>query len=59
MNASPKNVGTINGFKVPIQWIRTKIAYRGTMVTWLGSIRVAITRMKITRRPRHSIRDSA
>src|ERR1700675_3970262 len=52
VNASPKKVGTIKGFNGPIQWIRTKIAYRGTMVTWLGSIRVAMTRMNTTRRPR-------
>src|SRR2546428_9393215 len=59
VKASPKKVGTISGFSDPTQWMRTKKTYSGMIVTWVGSISVASTRMNTICRPRHRIRDRA
>src|SRR5207244_270294 len=58
-NASPKKEGTMRGVSEPIQCKRTKMTYRGTIVTWAGSMRVASTSTNATCRPRHRIRESA
>ena len=57
--ASPKKLGTISGVRCPIHPSRTNTMYRGTIVTWNGSISVASTATNATCRPRHCIRASA
>ena len=64
-NASPKKVGTISGFSVPIHSIPVqpvylaKMMYSDTDVTWLGNMSVASTPRKTMLRPRHLIRAKA
>jgi len=58
-NASPKKAGTISGFSDGIHWNRENTMYRGTTVTWNGSISVERTSTKDACRPLQRILESA